>query len=280
MTYESEHENAMILPIPVNGQGEKSLRFINLEGYESLFDDLNNGFPIRSRFSIGCGSLEISAAKDSALAVQEVGSYVASFVPTLDDFDRLDVRFVLPREVWDKIPRYADFGFVVFQLKEGHRKTHPMAFEFQTRNERQLFFPTVHIHDGEVHDEETFNHLLYLQHAGFDSRVGGYVNADVRDVATDVIRSDKIANEFCSTKDTKGIVSQDLLVHRKIVSGLLENVDYEIEVFGHPNVKTINWRFLKKWLPLAIFAGAALWFFRRRTKVEKHQAAVMNVEEQ
>jgi len=224
MTYQSEQENAMILPIPVSQPAkEESVRFINLEDYADFFGDLEKGFPLRPQISIGCGS-KLAAIQMESLRINDVGSYVASFVPTLDDFDRLDKRFTLPSEVWDQLPQYADYGFAVFQLKEGQHKPHPMAFEFSTRDESELFFPTVHVHDGAVHDKEYFNHLLYMQHAGFDSRVRGYVNADVRDRATGVVRSEKNAIGFCDVEKSKGLVVGDLLIHRHIAIGELENV--------------------------------------------------------
>src|SRR5690606_16069404 len=108
------------------------------------------------------------------LAVHEVGDFVASFVPTLADFRRLDPQFVIPQESWDKIPEYSDYGFAVFQLKSLVGNPHPMAFEFTTRWPDRIFFPTVHIHDGEVHDREEFDHTLYLQHPEFDRVVGTY----------------------------------------------------------------------------------------------------------
>ncbi len=271
MTYESEQENAMLLPIPVRQPAnESSVRFIDLEDYEDFFEALNTGFPVRARFSIACGGFDVTAAKDS-LIVQEVGSYEASFVPTLDDFDRLDERFVLPHEIWDQIPRYKDFGFAVFQLKDGNRKPHPMAFEFETRNEQELFFPTVHIHDGEVHENELYDHLLYMQHAGFDSRVGEYITADIRDGATGVIRSEKVAGEFCDVDKTKGIVLEDLMLHRSIVQGQFENVDYTFEVLGHPTDKSFNWRPLQRWWPWAAIVAGLAWFFARRGRLKNRQ---------
>lgn len=84
------------------------------------------------------------------LRVHEVGSFEASFVPSLADFSRLDARFRLPDGLWEGLPIYADYGFAVFKLKAGERKVHPMAFEFASRDRRQLFFPTVHIHDGQI----------------------------------------------------------------------------------------------------------------------------------
>ena len=58
------------------------------------------------------------AAPQAALKVHSVGKFVASFVPSQSDFDRLDPQFVIPKESWAKLPEYQDFGFAVFQLKE------------------------------------------------------------------------------------------------------------------------------------------------------------------
>jgi len=268
MTYESERENAMILPIPVKqpANEEDSLRFINLEEYDHFFDSLNKGFPVLPRRSIGCGT-SFTESK-TAIKVQDIGNYVASFVPSLAEFDRLDERFVLPQKVWDLIPQYKDFGFAVFQLKEGSLKPHPMAFEFATRDETELFFPTVHIHDGEVHKNERYDHVLYMQHAGFDSRAGNYINADVRDRSTGVIRSKENASNFCDIEKTQGVVQGDLLVHRALVFGQLENVDYTFAVSGDPIVKSFNWRSIQLWWPWVAIVGGLGWFFARRGRLK------------
>jgi hypothetical protein len=151
MSYESRDENAMILPLPVKQPANnRTLTFIDLKDYDGFFDDLANGFPFHSPPSIGC-SAHIDRALRHDLEVFEVGNYIASFVPTIDDFDRLDSKFTLPNDIWANIPGYESFGFAVFQLAAGSLKPHPMCFEFQSAS-GDLFFPTVHIHDGEVHD--------------------------------------------------------------------------------------------------------------------------------
>lgn len=173
---------AMILPIPVpSGSPENAVRFINLEAYPQFFDDLRKGFP---EPPLSRSLQPFAAAASLALKVVEVGSFIASFVPKVADFDRLDERFRLPAGVWDRLPRYADWGFTVFQLKPGDQKVHPMAFEFPRANPDQLFFPTVHIHDGQVHPLAHFDHALFCQLAGSNAprrwtssrgRVGDFV---------------------------------------------------------------------------------------------------------
>jgi hypothetical protein len=138
------------LPLPVAGD----LTFINLEGYPKFFEDLERGFPMPAAQRSYSAPL---------LAVQRVGSFDASFVPTPPDFARLDPRFRMPDGVFDRLPHYRDYGFAVFQLHDVDARIHPMAFSFARRNPSEIFFPTVHVHDGRVHAEARFDHALYLQ---------------------------------------------------------------------------------------------------------------------
>jgi hypothetical protein len=153
---------AMILPIPVAaGTPDDGVKFINLVGYPKLFEALDNLFPSGDLETKSAG-LPLTRSK-SMLKVEEVGRFVASFVPTVRDFGRLDPRFRLPDAVWKRLGQYADYGFAVFQLKKGDGPIHPMAFEFRTAKPDRLFFPTVHIHDGAVHPVAEFDHALYAQ---------------------------------------------------------------------------------------------------------------------
>jgi hypothetical protein len=160
MALRAAQEVAMVLPIPVRaGTGEAAVKFFSFEKYPQVFADLDAMFPApQARRG---GGIPISA--DSGLAVHSVGAYDASFVPSIADFTRLDERFRLPNQVWEKLPGYRDFGFAVFKLKEGDFEAHPMAFTFPTGRPNQLFFPTLHIHDGKVHEYEEFSHTLYCQ---------------------------------------------------------------------------------------------------------------------
>lgn len=169
MTIATNEQGAMVLPLPVvRNCTEDAVRFINLEQYESFFDDLDYCFPVsRSR------AVAVAAAPQAAstLKVVSVGSFDASFVPTLQDFQRLDARFRLPELVWDAMPDYQDYGFAVFKLKPGAMSVHPMAFAFPTRNQQALFFPTVHVHDGKVHWLAKFDHNLYCQKTEIEGRM-------------------------------------------------------------------------------------------------------------
>src|SRR5262245_14291589 len=165
MRFKSAADVAMILPIPTpKDSAEDSVKFINLEKYPNFFDDLLSGFPAKKDDSRNTKDAPKAAKGD--LKVVEVGKFVASFVPAIKDFARLDKQFRLPDGVWEKLPQYKEFGFAVFKLKKPEKdmqKVHPMAFEFPRADKGILFFPTVHIHDGTVPAKAHFDHSLFCQ---------------------------------------------------------------------------------------------------------------------
>lgn len=103
MEYASRRPVAMILPLPIAlghssaATSEPLVTFINLKGYSDFFADMERAFPApRPLFTFpNVKSAEVSVSA-KVLAVQTVGDFVASFVPTVADFRRLDKRFALP----------------------------------------------------------------------------------------------------------------------------------------------------------------------------------------
>lgn len=212
MEFESKEEVAMILPLPVRLPAwEKAVKFINLEEYEHFFSDLNGLWPVQR--SVKSFS-PVPAAIKLELEVVQVGSFEASFVPSLADFERLDERFRISPKAWKKLPQYKDYGFAVFQFKAGKQKVHPMALVFESRLEGQLFFPTVHIHDGQVHEKEMFSHTLYAQ---------GWTNGNFKN--KDWKPSGQKASAKVSETKAKGLVWGDGEVFRKKLFGKLANRD-------------------------------------------------------
>lgn len=271
MKFSSEKPNAMILPIPVKTPAaEDSVRFISLKGYDDFFKDLDRGFPnlapqSRSRDGL---ALKASNSIDQKLIVHNVGDFIASFVPSMDDFSRLDKQFVIPKESWDKIPGYSDFGFAVFQLKKLKGTTHPMAFEFNTRNKDEIFFPTVHIHDGQVHKREKFDHALYLQAEQLDDRAGRYVNRHVIDKTTGFVRSNKVAKHFCNIRKSKGLVLANQLVHRIEMKGTFENKDIVADLGGR-QFKKFSLGSIFPTAPVFMGAAGLGWMIHRRNQLNQ-----------
>jgi hypothetical protein len=214
MEFGAKQDLAMILPLPVaKGADEKAVKFIDLSGYEDFFKDLRSGFPLPKSVGRGVGGGAVAAA-GGLLEVKQVGSYEASFVPTVKDFERLDPRFRLPTETWSALPAYADHGFAVFKLRAGEQEVHPMAFTFPTRQPETLFFPTVHIHDGKVHPEEDFDHQLYCQVA----RTGLFAMTRWQE-------SERLAAAFTKPEKAAQLIVGEAHVYRRALVGKIKNED-------------------------------------------------------
>lgn len=214
MRFKAGEDLSMILPIPTpKGTAEDAVKFINLEKYPHFFDDLRKGFPEpETKNSRGPAKGGLGLKDEPKLKVVEVGSFIASFVPAIKDFARLDERFRLPTGIWDKLPQYKNWGFAVFQLKKGEMKVHPMAFEFPRANRKQLFFPTVHIHDGTVPAKAGFDHMLFCQIDGEDIMMWD--------------ESPQPAEIFMSRiREAQGIIDPKAHCYRKVLKGRFDNKD-------------------------------------------------------
>jgi hypothetical protein len=220
MQYQADADLAMILPLPTPVSApEDAVRFIDLSGYPQFFNDMAAGF-IEPQTRL-LSPAPLPAAKPN-LIVHQVGSFEASFVPHLRDFSRLDARFRLPEQTWDQIPRYADYGFAVFKLQSGARNIHPMVFEFPRRNPSELFFPTIHIHDGTVETKAHFDHALYCQtpQPQPDWRVSSdepWNGAPLR------------AEKFIDCEKAQGLVDAQAVIQMKRMQGMYPNTDIVIQ---------------------------------------------------
>jgi hypothetical protein len=216
MTINAEKELAMILPLPVKTPaGEKDVKFIDLTEYAEFFGDMEIGFqPPPPKATRGVATLSAASASVRTLEVVQVGSFEASFVPTQNDFSRLDERFRLPADAWKQLPQYESYGFAIFKLKSGEMKVHPMAFSFLRQKTKALFFPTVHIHDGKVHEKADFDHALYCQPT-HDERPAIHTWKESRGHPT----------SFMQLNKTKGIVVADQHCYKKEMRGMLANKD-------------------------------------------------------
>ncbi|MGH7970145.1 MAG: hypothetical protein ACREIC_15600, partial [Limisphaerales bacterium] len=217
MSISARQDLAMILPLPVPpGAGEKAVEFIDLKGYREFFMDLRRGFPYEvATASAGHSRSDAVSAAAPKLEVVPVGDFEASFVPTVQDFSRLDERFRLPAETWEKLPQYQAYGFAVFKPKSGAMSVHPMAFSFPRREPGEIFFPTVHIHDGKVHARARFDHALYCQpHDNNYPNFGGQWEESMTP-----------AQGFMDLVKTKGLIEPDQHCYKRELHGQLANRD-------------------------------------------------------
>lgn len=229
MAYAAASEVAMVLPLAVPpGGAEDAVTFINLEAYPTFFTDLEWGFiPPRDPDDMSLGSDEESTPR-KRLAVHDVGGFEASFVPRVEDFERLDPRFRLPPDAWDRLPGYSDYGFAVFKLKAASaaRRVHPMALSFPRRDAGVIFFPAVHVHDREVHGAADFDHSLYLQVAG---ALPGDIQFEMsRGHSLHWSESYGAAGRFMNTDRSQALLDPHAACFRLHVQGRFQNQDIAI----------------------------------------------------
>jgi hypothetical protein len=241
MSLSADEDLAMLLPIPTPARSpEDAVRFVSLEGYPTIFDAINAAFPVFMPLSASNdGSRGRSAAP--TLEVHQVGAFEASFVPHLDDMSRLDPRFRMPagawdvlarkkrreelprmtQAQWDALPDYRDWGFAVFKLRAGAaQEVHPMAFTFATRTPTNLFFPTVHVHDGAYPLSADFSHTLYFQ----TDRTLAVPEANRWE------ESPGIAGETVEIARAQGLVAEDQHLYRQSFHGPHPNRDVTVLV--------------------------------------------------
>lgn len=213
MVLSSNDETAMVLPIPIaDSTSADQVEFVDLSGFSTFFDDIESLFPQWMSASVDA----LSSRSLDLIEVQEVGVYEASFVPTPGDFRRLDPRFSLNDTFFEQAPEYSDYGFVVFKLKPGESRVHPMAFWFSKINDNQLFFPTKHMHDGIVHSSDDFSHTLYGQcdaYSGVDSTLETINPENHLDMLNSIARN------------SLGLVSLGQMICKKTMYGKNDNKD-------------------------------------------------------
>ena len=214
MNYSTSNELAMVLPLPVVASGATdAVTFISLDDYAHFFRDMHTCFQSQSD---DLSLASPAAVSENRLEVHDVGDYDASFVPTIKEFARLDMRFRLADEIWSKLPQYADYGFAVFKLKPSKmaKLAHPMALQFRSRFPNSLYFPTLHIHDGKLPKRAKFDHMLYCQ-----------IDGDAEYDMTDWTLSNDVASKFVDTNKSQGIVDGDRHCWLMGMHGKLKNTD-------------------------------------------------------
>ncbi|HWO25564.1 MAG TPA: hypothetical protein VNO30_42785 [Kofleriaceae bacterium] len=235
MTLSSPEATAMVLPLPVRvGAGEDAVRFVSLERHPQMFEELDELFRLPENELLLSSSARRGGAPDPPpLVVHEVGSFIASYVPTRAGFGRLDPRFRIADALFDAVPHYADYGFAVFQLRAGTHRIHPMALTFPTRDPRRLFFPTVHVHDGQLHARAKFDHDLYFQRrTGPRQELGDEQRPEPTDAAYEEWRSYELTmstlnhvSRLPAASSYEGLTAPGQPVVRRSLHGSLLNRD-------------------------------------------------------
>lgn len=169
--YKADNDLALIVPLPTPlGSASDAVRFIDLSGYPDFFEALANGFPVTR-------ALPHAPSNPS-------GIIDGSFLASRADFSRLDEKYRLADEMWDRVPEYGDYGFAVFKLSGDAQTVPPLAIEFPTRSQHLLYFPTVKLQQGTFEENAYFDHDIYCQ-----GQVGWLRSYDVAQAFVDVARA-------------------------------------------------------------------------------------------
>jgi hypothetical protein len=209
MAIATSSDVAMVLPLPVAHVADDAVEFLDFSRAKGVFGELAKLFPIEDFLALSFDLRSMDAPR-SKLVVHTVGSFEASYVPTLGDMDRLDKRFRISDEIWNALPQYANAGFAVFKLRSGKHTIHPMAMKFATAEPQSIFFPTVHVHDGELHATARFDHALYLQ------------------APTPPAMKLELGTGKVSVEHTHGAIAADLPVYRLRLHGERPNTDTRV----------------------------------------------------
>lgn len=170
----SDNATAMVLPVPLI-TGPNRFKFVNLQNYSDLFEDLEMMFP-KMRSQTRTNSADTNSTDE--IPVVQVGSYKASLVNKLRDFSKLNGVFSLDPGTAEILRKYyaTGYAFVVCQLNPDVTEFtyHPFAYVHELRRDGQLFVPTRHYHDvastglyvqNAVHFEESQDLNEYYMHA-------------------------------------------------------------------------------------------------------------------
>ena len=240
MNLAAEGDLAMVLPLPTPlGTGDNGVNFVDLQGYPSFFQDLKAAFPERLTRAPHPARAVGRSLQRQPLEVHEVGDFEASFVPTTQDFSRLDERFRISSTLWETMPMYLDWSFAVVKLRQWGTKRrvivtqatqnmaktlHPFALTFPTREPLKVFFPTVHLHDGTVPTRAEFDHCLYWQRDIEQPRqdTGSRV---ARGQGVQQMISGQQLTEHVQIEASKGLVNGALACRRRFIKGMLPNAD-------------------------------------------------------
>ena len=172
----TNHENnMMILPVP----NPNSVDLINLSQYPDFFEDCQKNFHRYNPPQL-YATRSLAASLDHyerpPLPVFNVGSYIASIVPSVLDFDRLNPRhFPVPVDLHNVLRHQYDneFGFICCRLKRGNHSYHPFAYSHSKHSGGLMFLPTFHYHphgsSSVRHFDADWDHVIYTVGTDLDS---------------------------------------------------------------------------------------------------------------
>jgi hypothetical protein len=215
MNYRVGEDLAMVLPLPVPvGSKEDAVQFIDLHGYGEFFADLQSGFPVaasdkrrplsrsmpshcrqrRSRWFRSAASKRRLCRRSKTLRASMLG-------------------FACRTGFGTSCPPTKSRGLRCSSCARMPARCIRWRLRFLAPIASKLFFPTVHIHDGKVHDTAHFDHSLYCQVGSQYGKTTGWEETP------------QLASAFVKVAATKGIVDGSAHCYRKTILGNQKNQD-------------------------------------------------------
>jgi hypothetical protein len=140
--------NAMVLPVPL----PNSIQFIDLSGYQNLFEDCAGCFYETSKSQRSYGKLTNSSFNtrdEKPLEVFNVGSYKVSLAKSLEEINRVDTKiFKLSdglKQTLEIFYYQSYWGFIICKLAKGEELYHPFGYSHDIIDNK-IYIPTRHYH--------------------------------------------------------------------------------------------------------------------------------------
>lgn len=152
--------NAMILPVPCG-----RVQVLDLSKHKAIFKSLSLAFPKETQEQARNKSRSVGGNAAEKLVVKEIGDYLVSVAPRLEDLGKIDPKHfsVVPGVVDLLGKHYADFSFVVCRFKDCVTEGSPIGYVHERLADGRLFIPTRHSHGGEeeASGEADWDHDIY-----------------------------------------------------------------------------------------------------------------------
>ena len=118
--------------------------------------------------------------------IPKIGGYSVSLIPDTIGLNRVDSNEFIIGEVVLNVLKYKyskGFSFLIcrFDGSVDNIKMHPIGYTHKMIKPGILFTPTLHIHDGVIHDVSNFDHQIFILNCKIDPKIGN-ISAGIRSV--------------------------------------------------------------------------------------------------
>eukprot|EP01128_Nolandella_sp_AFSM9_P006387 TRINITY_DN3269_c0_g1_i1.p1 TRINITY_DN3269_c0_g1~~TRINITY_DN3269_c0_g1_i1.p1 ORF type:complete len:288 (-),score=23.86 TRINITY_DN3269_c0_g1_i1:160-1023(-) len=215
--------NAMILPCPLSPGHDVIPLDFSKDSFS--FAQLEKAFPQPRRTKARARKGRRDRSGGEKLKVVQVGAYSVSIAKSLLDLTLIDSDvFKVNEAILPALKeRYSSgFGFVICAFNAANKiEPHPIGYIHDAPDVNSLFVPTLHIHDGEVHKKESFDHNIYSINT---DNLSGSSPADLsKKYGTNAMLS---MSEGLESKILGQYLAEINNIRRMAIRGMQDNVDH------------------------------------------------------